>query len=294
MPRMSLRLGYWLGGLVVVLILSCSIPWDPALSEVGPGVAVLGWALAGVVGEMVALMRAVRARPTPIPMIDSRPADGEVGLATMLGVRAEANTRDGRFDDCRAGARRSPHRRGHPGREAVSAAAGSGRLALGLHRPGRPGLVGRGDRAGPRRTRTGRAGGSNARRSAGRLRSTWRLADTYFAADDPDTDDVEVAFVPQGDRMEPFEAGRGDQGPDRHEPRRGPARIPRRAPTGSPGSTPGSRPTTASGSSTRGGPAARWRSPSTTPSSPGSAWPSATPARPPSPSPWSAPRSPTR
>ncbi len=32
------------------------------------------------------------------------------------------------------------------------------------------------------------------------------LADTYFAVDIPEPDDVEVTFVPQGDRMEPFEA----------------------------------------------------------------------------------------
>ena len=58
----------------------------------------LAWLSLGLVGELVALRLAVKecARPRPLPK-GTRPADGEVEVARMAGVRAEPNTRDPRF-----------------------------------------------------------------------------------------------------------------------------------------------------------------------------------------------------
>ncbi|MBV8314926.1 MAG: hypothetical protein JOZ53_08320, partial [Planctomycetaceae bacterium] len=95
---MMVRADYWIGGLVVVIAASCAIHWGNALREVGPLVLGLAWLSLGLVGELVALRRALKEAhaPRPLPK-DTRPADGEVEVARMAGVRAEPNVRDPRF-----------------------------------------------------------------------------------------------------------------------------------------------------------------------------------------------------
>ncbi len=139
---MSLRLMFWVGGLVGVLAGSFLIPWEPGLHDVGPGIMLLGWGLAGLAGEAISLVLAVRARPTPRSPSESRPADGEVGLAPMLGVRAESNRRDGRFR--RFVELKPDGYAAHselPGATRAPAPPGPNCLALGLSRARRPELV---------------------------------------------------------------------------------------------------------------------------------------------------------
>ena len=89
---MTVRAGCWIGGLIVVVAASCAIHWGDALREVGPLMLGLAWLSLGLVGELVALRLAVKEAhaPRPLPK-DTRPADGEVEVARMAGVRAEPN-----------------------------------------------------------------------------------------------------------------------------------------------------------------------------------------------------------
>jgi hypothetical protein len=203
---MSLRLRFWIGGLAGALAASALIPWGPDLREVGPGVLVLGWALVGIAGEVVALVRAARARPSGRTPIDPRPADGEVGLAPMRGVRAEPNARDGRFRRFVATEGDGP-----PAAEGLSRARRSpplvGRvvlLSVFIGRDGRGWSDEEIARAHAAMERAGRWVEREAIRWGAAV--NLELADTYFAVDDPEPDDVEVTFVPQGDEVGPFEA----------------------------------------------------------------------------------------
>jgi len=205
---MMVRADYWIGGLVVVIAASCAIHWGNALREVGPLVLGLAWLSLGLVGELVALRRALKEAhaPRPLPK-DTRPADGEVEVARMAGVRAEPNVRDPRF---RRFAEIEPDET--PGAEGGAPTLGTppllGRVVLisvFLGRDGRGWSEPEVARSHASLLRAGRWIEREAIRWHAPVNVA--LADTYFLVDDDTLDDVEITFVPEGDDVGPFEAG---------------------------------------------------------------------------------------
>ncbi len=95
---------YWIGGLLALAGAFWLIPWaDGRTREFGPLVLLLAWGLVGLFAEVVALLRLARSGGEPSPTLprpkprDNRPADGEVGIAPMTGVRAEPNPKAPEF-----------------------------------------------------------------------------------------------------------------------------------------------------------------------------------------------------
>jgi hypothetical protein len=205
--RMGSRIGFWVGGSIMVGLASRLIPWGAEWQEVGPLLMALVVVVAGSALEIASLGFIM---PAPRVLKDSRPADGEVGIAPMAAVRGEPNPHDPsflRFVE----------------REPSLADAGAARLEP---RPGgraAPQLLGRVVLISIFLGRDGKAWSDaeiaeahDALIRAGcwieREAIHWKapvnieLADTYFVAQDDTPDEVEVNFVPQGEQMHPQEA----------------------------------------------------------------------------------------
>ncbi len=203
---MGTRMWFWVGWTIVVGLASRLIPWGADWQEAGPLLMALVVVVAGSVLDIATLGFFV---PAPRVLNDSRPADGEVGMAPMAAVRGEPNPHDPRF-------------RRFVGREPSPADAGLVRLEP---RPGgrpTPPLLGRVVLISIFLGRDGKAWSDaeiaeahdalvRAGRWIEREAIRWDapvnvdLADTYFAAEDDTPDDVEVNFVPQGEQMHPQE-----------------------------------------------------------------------------------------
>jgi hypothetical protein len=205
---MSPRAWYWLLGLLAVALLSSVIPWPAESERLGPFLLFCLLVAIGMVGEVVGIVRSVRAPARRAAPADARPADGEVGIAAVAGVAGEPNARDPRF-------RR--FLRVEPAAEAPSpwpAAAGDtppllGRVVLVSMFLGQEGAGWSDDEVAAAHKALLRAGGWIEREAI-----RWgvavniELADTYFAAEAAIREEVEVEFAPEWDHFAPVEAGR--------------------------------------------------------------------------------------
>lgn len=191
-----------LGGIVVALFV---VPWPEPWRTIGPLAAVLALTTAGLVGEILGLARAGRiAVPTRLPR-DGRPADGVVGIAPMAGVRGEPNPSDPRFRRfVAASSLASPSIDDVPETRAIPPLLGRV-VVISV-------FIGR-DRQPWSEPEIARAHDAMLRAVAWIEREAIRweaavnldLAETYFVADDGQSEDVEVAFSPVGEMMQPFE-----------------------------------------------------------------------------------------
>src|SRR4051812_36482755 len=84
-------------GTIAVMVLGYRLPWSEPWREVGPLVLILALALIVLAGEFSALAWRSRSGPVPRPPRDARPADGEVGIVSLMGVRSGPNPNDPRF-----------------------------------------------------------------------------------------------------------------------------------------------------------------------------------------------------
>lgn len=201
----SIRLWYWVGGLLAFAFAGVLLGWGREGESVGPLTMFLGWGLAGLAGEVFALFRSLRQPPpTRIPA-HARPADGEVGLIRVAGARGDSNA----FD---------PHYRRFEGWEENVADAAPRGVAPRTPPPllGRVAwislFIGRDGRSWPD---SAIAEAHASLRRAGvwieREAMRWNapvnveLADTYFVADDDTPEDVVIRFQREGQDEGPLE-----------------------------------------------------------------------------------------
>jgi hypothetical protein len=200
----------WVLGLVGVFALGYALPWGGPWREVGPLALVLALALIGLSIELWTLARRSRSRPGAGALRDRRPADGEVGIAPMAGVRGEPNPIDPRFQRFNA---RDPDVATATVDEPVSdlgtetAPPLLGRVALISLFLGRDGRAWSEAEIARAHTAMFRAG-AWIEREAIRWNApvNIELARTYFVADLHEPDEVEIAFFPKGEIMQPFES----------------------------------------------------------------------------------------
>ena len=262
--------------------------------EIRPFAMILGWLATGLVGELVQAIRVLRERPEPVHR-DPTPADGRVALAKVEGAKRHLNPGDLRFGRFLAWDEPDAVHRG--------AAAGSrgfppllGRVVVASFFLGRDGRRWDDDEIAIAHKAMIRAGEwIEAQAIRWGAAVNVELADTYVVADDPAVrEEVEIAFVKEGDETVPDEVDAAVKG---------------LAATGRAAATLGfrdavdlagalahvaSRPTPSSGSSTAPRPADRGPSPARIPAWPASTWRSAMPTRTTSPARWTGPSSPTR
>jgi hypothetical protein len=197
----------WVAGLVAVVALAYLLPWSEPWRELGPLVLVLGLALIGLLRALADLVRSALVPGGSRPPGDNRPADGMVGITPMSGVQGEPNPVDPRFQRF---VTREP---GGTQTRAIGDAAGTGApppllgrivlISVFLGRDGRSWSD----------TEIAQAHAALLRAGAWLEREAIRwsapvnldLAGTYFVADDHASQDVEIAFSPLGEIMQPFE-----------------------------------------------------------------------------------------
>jgi hypothetical protein len=199
------RVGYWVGGLIVIVAAALTLEEGPGRSPV-PMILFLAWGLLGLLGEVVAFFRSIEFVVEPRTLTHARPADGEVGVARMAGVVGEPNPIDPQF---RRFVGEDPAREVAPLKD------------LDARRV--PPLLGQVVWASVFLGRDGRswsdeeiAWAHDSLRRAGvwieREAMRWNapvnieLADTYFVTDDHAPDDVEIMFQPEGETQGPIEA----------------------------------------------------------------------------------------
>jgi hypothetical protein len=188
-------------GATLAVILAVAAP----MSADQRGLSVLIILLAAlVIGLIVEAARLVRDRPPRRVPTDLRPADGQVGLARMVGVVAEPHGLDPRFQRFVALDPNAPT-------PEVTITGGPapllGRVAIFSVFLGKNGR-GWSDREIHWVHQALWRAGTWLEREAIRWNApvNIELVDTDFVADDPWCEDVEIAFVPEGDHQAPFEA----------------------------------------------------------------------------------------
>jgi hypothetical protein len=198
---------WWIAGLVAVTVIAYTVPWSGEWRESGPLVLFLVLALAALVGEVVALVRAPRDSVLDGLVEHARPADGAIGIVPMIGVLGEQNPSDPRF-----------HRFvgldpgvSLPGERPSATDPRStppllGRIVLISVFVGRDGQAWSD-------VEIARAHAALVRAAAWIEREAIRwnkpvnldIAETYFAVTDGEPDEVEIGFSPKGDDVQPFE-----------------------------------------------------------------------------------------
>jgi hypothetical protein len=196
----------WVAALIAVAVLGYAIPWSDEWSQAGPLALLLTVALVALLVELVTLARADGGRAHEQLPEDARPADGAVGIVPLAGLLSEPNPHDPRFrrfvalePGVSVPASRLPGTRSTPpllGRVVI--------VSVFIGRDGE-----------------GWSDAEIARAHAALLRSAgwiereairWNapvnldVAETYFAVNDEEAEEVEIAFSPKGDEIQPFEA----------------------------------------------------------------------------------------
>jgi hypothetical protein len=198
----------WIVGLIGIVLAVLASPWSEGWREVGPLVVVLALALIGLLGELSALAWTARSRTVRHGPTDLPPADGTVGIAPMAGVRSEPNSSDPRFRRFQSrepGAASSSLVGRERGTQATPPLLGRVVLiSVFIGRDGHPWTDAEVARAHAAMLRAGHW----LEREAIRWNASVNLdlAETYFVVDDDEPEDVEIAFFPQGETMQPFEA----------------------------------------------------------------------------------------
>jgi hypothetical protein len=200
-----LRPTCWVVALLAVAVLGYAAPWSDEWREAGPLVLLLALALVALLVEFVALAQANRVPAAERLPEDARPADGAVGVVPLAGVLSEPNPHDPRF---RRFVALEP-----------SASFPGGRLS---GTRSTPLLVGQVTIISVFIGRDGEAWSDVeiARAHAALVRAAgwiereavrWNapvnldVAETYFAVNDDEAEEVEIAFSPKGDDFQPFE-----------------------------------------------------------------------------------------
>jgi hypothetical protein len=197
----------WVIGLVGVTLLATRLA--PVADE--GGLHLLIWLLAcfaiGIVAELATLAGSLRSRKRRLTPAGAGPADGTVELVSVVGVRSVPNARDpklGRFAAIEAA---QPVSEPPAAKETPILLGQVAILSVFLGRDGKAWT----DEEIARAHESLRLAGDWIEREAMRWGAAVNLAvaDTYFAVDDDPSDDVEIAFVPEGDGSAPLEAHAG-------------------------------------------------------------------------------------
>jgi hypothetical protein len=196
----------WVIALFGSVAVASLLPWGDGWREIGPLALALTVALMGLLGELSALAWKARAKPVPRRPRDTRPADGEVGIAAMAGVLGEPDPNDPRFRRFIARAPDAPiSSERDPGPPATLPLLGRVVLiSVFIGRDGHAWTEAEIARAHAALLRAGTWIEREALRWNARV--NLELAETYFVVDDDEPEDVEVAFFPKGETMQPFEA----------------------------------------------------------------------------------------
>jgi hypothetical protein len=180
--------------------LPASDPWRQA--------SPLALAAVGLLVELAVLLRQAWMRPARKDSVpsDARPADGEVGLASLAGVESEPNATDHHIRRFIA-LKPMTEPRDDQGLASNEIPALLGRVVLISVFLGRDGRSWSDDEIAQAHAALRRAG-VWIEREAIRWNApvNVELAETYFVADDHVPEDVEIAFFPKGQTVQPFEA----------------------------------------------------------------------------------------
>ncbi|MCA1686199.1 MAG: hypothetical protein LC745_09520 [Planctomycetia bacterium] len=202
---MSTRVGFWLAGVVVGVVLGAAVP-ETLFPGARPILFGAGFLLLGLLGEGVSSL--LRGQdPGAVTARDRRPADGNVDLAGVPGVRREANPVDPRF-----GAYLGPDA-AHPTDDVAGPAQRMsppllGRVAvvsLFVGRDGRDWSAREIAEAHQALTRAGQWLEAEAIRHGAAV--NLELGDTYFSFHEDAEDEVAVGFAAEGDDVGPWEEG---------------------------------------------------------------------------------------
>jgi hypothetical protein len=202
----TVRLWYWLGGLIVVAILAVALQAHAAGSDWQPFALFLLWGCLGIAGELVALIRGLSAPRVGDHSRDHRAADGTVEVASMSGVVGTPNL----F------ARPYQRFESFEPSESLTCAGPVGDrtcppllgrvvwTSMFIGCDGRPWL----DHEIAETHAALTKAGTWLEQQAIHLGATVNieLADTYFLAQDDTLDDVEVALITHGDRYAPADS----------------------------------------------------------------------------------------
>src|SRR4051794_27580468 len=202
-PALTGRRWPWVVGLLAVALLGLAIPREPDQLGLILLALLLAVALFGLATEVAGLARPRRPSPRSRPSGTGEPADGRVELRPLAGVVAEPYPHDPRFRrfvalDPSAAVPDRPAPSGPPPL--------LGRVAIFSVFLGQDGRAWSDDEIARAHDALIRAGGwleREAMRWGAPLQV--ELVDTDFVADDPEPDEVEIAFVPEGDGAAPFE-----------------------------------------------------------------------------------------
>jgi hypothetical protein len=196
----------WVGGLVGVGVALFAMPWSEPWRSVGPLAGILALALLGLLVELLNL--ALRAGAAPVLPVGGNPspADGAIGIAPMAGVRGEPNPTDPRFRRFQTSEADFPSTiEGVPGTPAMPRLLGRVALiSVFIGRDGQPWTDAEIARAHAAMLRAGLWIEHEAIRWNAAV--NLELSETYFVVDDDAPEDVEIAFFPKGETMQPFEA----------------------------------------------------------------------------------------
>lgn len=201
----SVRVGYWAGGLLAVVLIAIALQHATPWTEAGPLVVFLAWGLLGIAGEVASLIRSIRtgSRSGEAPG-DATPPDGEVGIIHVAAIVGEPNSVDPRvrrFDRLEPAAP-LPHRRVSGSRRGPRLLGRIVWISMFVGRDGQ----GWSDEEIAQAYSSMRRAGAWLEREAIRWGASVNieLADTYFAAVDDAVDEAaEVALVTHGDRYVP-------------------------------------------------------------------------------------------
>ena len=201
-------------GLVAVCLLAASVPWPEGWSTAGPFGLLLAWGLGALAGEAVGLIAGLR-RPGPRDApADAAPADGAVEIVAVGGVESEPNSVDARFRRFVSVASApvdDPVQREAPlGRELPPLLGRLTILSIFVGRHGRS--WGDAETARTLASLVKAAGWIEAQARRWGARANVAIGDVYFAADDPENEDVDLAVVSEGDGLGLFEAHSTERG----------------------------------------------------------------------------------
>ncbi|MHC5544449.1 hypothetical protein ACYOEI_39980, partial [Singulisphaera rosea] len=202
---MSIRLGAWVGGVVVGGLLKGAL--TPIAEDGVPSIAFWTALVAfGFAGELFLALSSLRPFSGPIMPSGALPADGEVELVPISGTRGEPNEQDPRFSSFRS-IEREETVEWMPATGDVAPPPLLGKVAILSVFLGRDGCRWSDVEIAEAQAATLRAG-----RWIEREAIRWEapvniaVAETYFETDEDESDDVEMTFVPEGDGVAPMEA----------------------------------------------------------------------------------------
>ncbi len=202
----SVRLWYWVGGLLTFAVAGIALGWGREGDSNEPFLLFLIWGLVGLAAEVAALLASLSRDAKQTAPFHAPPADGEVELASVEGVRTVSNARDSRYRQYTGweGEIAAPIDHESFGRKSSPPLWGRVVLiSLFIGRDGRRWS----DETIAEAHASLRKSAVWIEREAIRwdARVNVDLADAYFVVEDEQDEDVAIGFVPEGDRQGPIE-----------------------------------------------------------------------------------------